>query len=122
MDTEGGDDPEREAKEAAAAASKARIDQVRSNLARSLGAWNKIVKKPASKAKAASEAKKLAASIGNILKPGVATIGAPTTCAHDKKLGKDDHSRLVDTTVKTDNGRIHMVSTARLPYSPSRLG
>ncbi|KAK5651182.1 hypothetical protein OQA88_12730 [Cercophora sp. LCS_1] len=108
LDTDG-DDPDREAKEAAAAASKARIQQAQSKLTRSLGLWNQVVRQSESKINIAAVAKKLTVDIGAIFRPGVATTKAPATCTHNKKVGKDDHTRLVDTSMKTDNGRIHML-------------
>ncbi|KAK0634071.1 hypothetical protein B0T14DRAFT_508336 [Immersiella caudata] len=104
-DADGDDAAALEAKEAAAAASRARIQQARSKLIRSLKAWDQR----RSKASTATVAKKLAFDIGAIFQPSVATIKAPATCTHGKAAGKDDHTRLVDTTMKTDNGRIHML-------------
>ncbi|KAF1836045.1 hypothetical protein BDW02DRAFT_256150 [Decorospora gaudefroyi] len=51
----------------------------------------------------------------------VVKIVAPTRCSHHKTAGPDDHSRLLDTTLATDDGRIHMVFAVTQKLLNNRL-
>lgn len=52
---------------------------------------------------------------------GTVKIVAPPQCSHNKKTGPDDHSRLLDTTLSTDDGRIHMVFAVTQKLLNNRL-